>query len=147
VFVRWGKSSNGSPPKRRTVLTVPEMDWIAGVPGHWVTEVRPLPSPGRLSALFVTERSSRMSLRGLNTAFGQAREAAGLPPEADLHALRHSYVTRLVESGYPEKFVSLQVGHAYASTTAICTGVPDEYRNRLLQRVRQERHADLRDLQ
>jgi integrase len=25
VFVRWGKSSNGSPPKRRTVLTVPEM--------------------------------------------------------------------------------------------------------------------------
>ena len=28
VFVRWGKSSNGSPPKRRTVLTVPEMDWV-----------------------------------------------------------------------------------------------------------------------
>ena len=28
LFVRWGKSSNGSPPKRRTVLTVPEMDWV-----------------------------------------------------------------------------------------------------------------------
>jgi site-specific recombinase XerD len=62
-----------------------------------------------------------MSLRGLNTAFGQARVDAGLPPEADLHALRHSYVTHLVEFDYPEKFVSLQVGHAYASTTAIYT--------------------------
>lgn len=147
VFVRFGKASNGSPPKRRTVLTVPEMDWIVDVLDHWVTEVRPLLSPGRLPALFVTERSGRMSLRGLNTAFGQARADAGLPPEADLHALRHSYVTHLVEFDYPEKFVSLQVGHAYASTTAIYTGVSDEYRNRLLQRVLQERHADLWDEQ
>ena len=29
----------------------------------------------------------------------------------------------------------MQVGHAYASTTAIYTGVSDEYRNRLLQTV------------
>jgi hypothetical protein len=28
LFVRWGKSSAGSPPKRRTVLLVPEMDWV-----------------------------------------------------------------------------------------------------------------------
>ena len=36
VFVRWGKSSNGSPPKRRTVLTVPEMDWVVPVLEHWI---------------------------------------------------------------------------------------------------------------
>ena len=147
VFVRFGKASNGSPPKRRTVLTVPEMDWVTGVLDHWVTEVRPMLSPGSLPALFVTERSGRLSLRGLNTAFTQARDAAGLPPELDLHSLRHSYVTHLVEFDYPEKFVSLQVGHAYASTTAIYTGVSDEYRNRLLQRVLKERHGDLWDEQ
>ena len=78
VFVRFGKASTGSPPKRRTVLTVPEMDWIVDVLDHWVTEVRPLLSPGRLPALFVTERSGRMSLRGLNTAFGQARVDGGV---------------------------------------------------------------------
>ncbi|WP_442943336.1 hypothetical protein [Nocardia sp. NBC_00565] len=33
-FVWWGKSSKGSPPKRRTVLTVPEMDWIVEVLEH-----------------------------------------------------------------------------------------------------------------
>jgi integrase/recombinase XerC len=70
LYVRYGKASNGSPPKRRTVLTVPEMDWIVDVLDHWITEVRPVFSPGKLAALFVTERSSRMSLRGLTDLQG-----------------------------------------------------------------------------
>ncbi|WP_375708350.1 tyrosine-type recombinase/integrase [Actinomadura sp. K4S16] len=96
-----------------------------------------------MPALFVTERAGRMSLRGLNHAFVQARDAAGLPHELDLHSLRHSYITHLVEFDYPEKFVSLQVGHDYASTTAIYTGVSDEYRERLVQRALRKRHPDL----
>ncbi|MFE5872545.1 tyrosine-type recombinase/integrase [Streptomyces roseifaciens] len=143
LFVRYGKASKGSPPKRRTVLTVDEMDWIVDVLDYWVTEVRPALSPGRLPALFVTERASRMSLRGLNTAFEQARKDAGLPDELDLHCLRHSYVTHLIEFGYPEKFVSLQVGHDHASTTAIYTGVSDEYRTRLVLNALKGRHPDL----
>ncbi|MFI0448490.1 tyrosine-type recombinase/integrase [Actinomadura sp. 6N118] len=143
LFVRYGKASRGSPPKRRTVLTVPEMDWIVDVLDHWITEVRPLMSPGKLAALFVTERAARMSVRGLDHAFAQARDAAGLPPELDLHALRHSYITHLIEFDYPERFVSMQVGHAYASSTAIYTGVSDEYRNRLVQRSMRQRHPDL----
>jgi integrase/recombinase XerC len=147
LFVRFGKASNGSPPKRRTVLTVPEMDWIVDVLEHWINEVRPLFSPGPLAAIWVTERASRISLRGINVAFDQARDAAGLPAELDLHSLRHSYVTHLVEFDYPERFVSEQVGHAYASTTAIYTGVSDEYRTRLLRRALTERHSDLWDEQ
>lgn len=143
LLVRYGKASKGSPPKRRTTLTVPEMDWIVDVLDHWVTEARPLFSPGKVPALFVTERAGRMSPRGLNTAFTQARDAAELPPELDLHSLRHSYVTHLIEFDYPEKFVSLQVGHNYASTTAIYTGVSDEYRNRLVQRALRGRHPGL----
>lgn len=60
-----------------------------------------------------------------------------------MHALRHSYVTHLVEFGYPEKFVSLQVGHDHASTTAIYTGVSDEYRTRLVLNALKNRHPDL----
>jgi site-specific recombinase XerD len=143
LFVRYGKSSKGGPLKRRTVLTVPEMDWIVDVLDQWVTDIRPLFSPGSHPALFVTERTGRMSLRGLNTAFTTASRAAGLPPDHDLHSLRHSYVTHLVEFDYPEKFVSLQVGHEYASTTAIYTGVSDEYRNRLIQRSLKSQHPEL----
>jgi site-specific recombinase XerD len=44
-----------------------------------------------------------------------------------------TYITHLVEFGYPEKFVQDQVGHSYASTTAIYTHVSDEYRTRLIR--------------
>ncbi len=107
VFVRWGKSSNGSPPKRRTVFTVPEMDWIVDVLGHYLTEVRPRFEVGNHPALWVTERCGRLSKRGANEAFETAREAAGLPAELDLHSLRHSMITHLVEFDYPERFVQV----------------------------------------
>ena len=138
-FVRWGKASQGSPPRRRTVLTVPEMDWVVDVLEHWVSEVRPQFQPGQLAALWVSERAGRMSMRSINLAFEQAREAAGLPAELDLHSLRHSYVTHLIEFDYPERFVSEQVGHRYASTTAIYTHVSDEYRTRLIRRALENR--------
>ncbi|WUV98899.1 site-specific integrase [Streptomyces sp. NBC_01471] len=125
LYVRWGKSSKGSPPKRRTVLTVPEMDWIVPVLEQWLDEIRPAFGPGRLPALWVTERQSRLSRRSLNEAFEEARDAAGLPVELDLHCLRHSYVTHLIEFDYPERFVQDQVGHEYASTTALYTNPPE----------------------
>ena len=78
VFVRFGKASNGSPPKRRTVLTVPEMDWIVDVLGHWVTEVRPLLSP-RKTAGTVGHRTVWPACRCARSTprSEQAREAAG----------------------------------------------------------------------
>jgi site-specific recombinase XerD len=139
LFVRWGKASKGSSPKRRTVLTVPEMDWVTVVLEHWIAEARPLFRPGSLAALWVTERASRISVRGVDEAFAAARAAAGLPGELDLHCLRHSYITHLVEFDYPERFVAEQAGHRYASTTAIYTGVSDDYRNRLVRRSLQAR--------
>jgi site-specific recombinase XerD len=139
VFVRWGKASRGSPPRRRTVLTVPEMDWVTGVVEHWMSEVRPAFSPGSLAALWVTERASRLSARAIDVAFAAASQAAGLPAELDLHCLRHSYITHLVEFDYPERFVAEQAGHRFASTTAIYTGVSDDYRNRLVRRSLQAR--------
>jgi site-specific recombinase XerC len=54
---------------------------------------------------------------------------------------RHSYITHLIEFGYPERFAQDQAGHSYASTTAIYTGVSDEFRNRLLAKALREKHA------
>ncbi|MFE6404449.1 tyrosine-type recombinase/integrase [Streptomyces alboflavus] len=143
VFVRYGKSSKGAPPKRRMVLTVPEFDWIIDPLDHYLEEVRPAFSPGKHPAFWVTERRGRLSLRRLDEAFETAREMAGLPEEVELHGLRHSYVTHLLEFGYPERFVQDQFGHEYASTTAIYAGVSDEYRNRLVLRSFKARHAHL----
>lgn len=136
LFVRWGKSSRGGPPKRRTVLLVPEMDWVAPLVDQWLDELRPLfPLESNPNAMWVTERGTRMALRSVNEAFTAARDAAGLPRELDLHSLRHSYVTHLTEFDYPTRFIQDQVGHVFASTTALYTGVSDEYRLRLLSRA------------
>src|SRR5260370_16114417 len=69
VFVRYGKSSNGSPPRRRTVFTVPEMDWLPGVLDQDVTEVPPRFGAGDHPALWGTERSGRVSRRSASDAF------------------------------------------------------------------------------
>lgn len=135
VQVRYGKASRGSPPKRRTVLTVPELDWVVDLLREWVDEIRPLLAPGRHPALWITERRGRVSVRHLNEAFAAARDEAELPAELDLHSLRHSYVTHLLEFGYPPLMVQQQVGHAYQSTTALYTSVSDEFRNRLLEQA------------
>ena len=133
LSVRHGKASRGGPSKRRTVLTVPDMGWIAETLGHYLEEVRPaLSSSGSSPALWVTERGTRLSRRAANEAFCAARDAAGIDSSLDLHSLRHSYVTHLVEFDYPERFIQEQVGHSFSSTTAIYVGVSNEYRNRLL---------------
>ena len=46
---------------------------------------------------------------------------------------RHTYVTHLIEFGYPERFVTEQVGHSYASTTAIYTSVSNDFKTKTLQ--------------
>lgn len=142
AMVRFGKSQKGSPPKRRTVLTVPEMDWCVDVLDQWVTEIRPQFSPGRHPALWVTERCGRLSPRSINEAFVAARKDAGLDEDLDLHCLRHSYITHLTEFGYPARFVQEQVGHSHASTTAIYMGVSNEYRNKLLEASLKNRLGD-----
>ncbi|WP_327320492.1 tyrosine-type recombinase/integrase [Streptomyces sp. NBC_01235] len=146
MTVRYGKSSKGTPPKRRTVLLVPEMDWVVDVLDEWVHEIRPRLSPDRHPALWVTERVGRMSPRSINEAFVTARQDAGLDEDLDLHCLRHSYITHLTEFGYPARFVQEQVGHSHASTTAIYMGVSDEYRNQLLEASLKRRLGDDWDL-
>ena len=107
-------------------------DWAVDALRQYVEQVRDGFEPGRHPAVWVTERRGRVSLRHVNARFARCRDGAGLPDELDLHCLRHSYITHLIEAGYPERFVTDQVGHAYAATTAIYTGVSDDYKNRVL---------------
>jgi site-specific recombinase XerC len=78
----------------------------------------------------------------LNDALGQRNGAEQMrvrrvvtPPMLDVHSLRHSYVTHLVEAGFPERFVTEQVGHSWGSTTAIYCSLSDDYKNRVLAKA------------
>ncbi|MEU2042692.1 tyrosine-type recombinase/integrase [Nocardia niwae] len=133
LHVRYGKATRGSTPQRRTVMTVPEFDWVLAGMRQWVERARPILKPGDHPALWVTERLTRVHGSYLEKRFSMVRAGAGLPKELTLHCLRHSYVTHLVEFGYPERFVQEQVGHRYASTTAIYASVSNDFKKQTLR--------------
>lgn len=83
----------------------------------------------------MTERGGRLLAADLNARFDAYRAALGLPSELGLHCLRHAYVTHLVEDGVDPAFVQRQVGHAWASTTAIYTGVSGDFMNTMLRKA------------
>jgi integrase/recombinase XerC len=130
--VRFGKAMRGSPPRRRAVASV--MPWAVEVLAQYVEEVRPLHGePAAGPALWLTERGQRISPRRIDDRFAVWRAAAGLPAELSLHCLRHSYVSHLVEDGADPLFVQHQVGHSWASTTAVYTSVGADHTNRMLR--------------
>ena len=129
-YVRHGKASKGSPPKRRSVLTV--LPWTVEVLTEWVEEVLPaFGCPGL--ALWPTERADRLTLSPINHRFAAYRDALGLPAGLDFHSPRRSYVTHLIEDGWDALFVQNQVGHTHASTTSIYTCVSSDFRTRTLR--------------
>lgn len=141
--VRFGKSMAGSPPKRRGVLTV--MPWSVEVIDQWVTEVWPHARHVGSAALWPSESSPRVSEKRFNTAFARIRDHAGLPVELTPHALRHTYVTHLIEDGFDALFVQQQVGHEHASTTSIYTSVSSDYKTRVLRDALDRVVADARN--
>ena len=83
----------------------------------------------------IRARGGRISPRHLDDRFAAYRAAAGLPKELSVHCLRHSYVSHLIEDGVDPLFVQQQVGHSYASTTAVYTTVGADHKNRMLRRA------------
>jgi hypothetical protein len=59
----------GGIPKRRTVLAVPEFDWIIDGMRQWVEEGRWLADPKNHPALWVTERRSRVDIKRIDRRF------------------------------------------------------------------------------
>lgn len=133
VYVRHGKAQRGSPPKRRSVLTV--WPWTTEVLEQWFTEVRPLFGVEDHPAAWPSERRARVGLEVINHRLASYRDALGLGPGLDFHSLRRSYVTHLIEDGWDPRFVQEQVGHNHASTTSIYTCVSSDFRTRTLRRV------------
>jgi integrase/recombinase XerD len=131
VQVRYGKAKKGSPPKRRSVLTV--FDWTPEVIADWLAH-RQLYLDDRID-LFPSEKGSLVAENTLLRRFRRYCDDLGLSAGLDLHSLRRSYATHLIEDGWDAKFVQDQLGHEHASTTSLYTCVSSDYRVRTLRRV------------
>ncbi len=127
--VRYGKSRRASPPKPRSVLTV--FDWTSGILEDWLANGR-----GTLTTpdLFPSERGGLIVESTLLRRLRRYLDELGMPSVGlDLHSLRRSYATHLLEAGWDPRFVQYQMGHEYASTTGIYQFVSDDFRNTTLR--------------
>jgi len=131
--VRWGKSTKGSPPKRRTVHSV--MPWAVEAMADYLANARPMYGFPEHPALWLTERGGRIHPRHIEARFAEYRDALSLPKALVPHCLRHSHVTHQIEDGIDPIFVQGQVGHRYQSTTAIYTGVSGDFMNTMMRRA------------
>lgn len=133
VHVRYGKRTRGSPPRRRTVISV--MPWAVEALEDYLVNIRPRFGFSDHPAVWVTERGSRLKVREIEDRFATYRDALGLPTELTPHCLRHSHVTHQIEDGVDPKFVQDQVGHLHASTLAIYTGVSGDFMNTMMRKA------------
>ena len=85
--------------------------------------------------LFPSERGALVAENTLLRRFRRYCNDLELSAGLDLHSLRRSYATHLIEDGWDAKFVQDQMGHDHASTTSLYTCVSSDYRVRTLRRV------------
>jgi integrase/recombinase XerD len=131
VHVRYGKAKKGSPHKRRSVLTI--FDWTPEVIADWLTHGQVFLDNGL--DLFPSERGGLVSEGAVLHRLRRYCDDLGLPQGLDLHSLRRSYATHLIEGGWDPMFVQHQMGHDHASTTSLYTCASSDFRVRTLRRV------------
>ena len=127
---------------RLEVTAIDGVNLMVRVTGKGNKERRvPLPTPvhQELRQLWQTHRNRRWmcpNRRGcepvdagtLRITFRKAADAAGIKRAVTPHSLRHSYATRLLESGVDTRIVQLLLGHANIATTAVYTHLTEPTR-------------------
>ena len=90
-------------------------DWL----WYWVFPA------SRLSVDPYTKKTGRYHIypSTLQKSFKQAVSDSGVPKNASIHTLRHSFATNLIENGYDIRTIQELLGHSDLSTTMIYTHV------------------------
>ncbi len=88
---------------------------------HAWLAVRPQLAGAGETALFVSQRGTRLSARSVEARLRQRAIEQGMPRHVHPHMLRHSFASHLLESSGDLRAVQDLLGHADISTTQIYT--------------------------
>ena len=79
------------------------------------------------TALFVSQRGTRLSANQLRLRLQTMAQQAGLPTRVHPHMLRHSYASHLLQSSGDLRAVQELLGHASISTTQVYTKLDHQH--------------------
>jgi len=111
-------------PKTKTSQrTIPLPDEVvAALKAHRVRQAKEKlelgPAYEDSGLVFANELGKPIEPRNLDRTFYRVRKKAGLPADVNLHALRHTYATRLLERGVSLKTIQKLLGHSKYDVTA-----------------------------
>jgi integrase/recombinase XerD len=95
---------------------------------YWSTHRHPVwlfPAPTR-AGVPPTTATQPMNESGVQRAFKAALHESGVPKDASVHTLRHSYATHLLEAGVNLRLIQAYLGHSSPKTTALYTHLTRE---------------------
>ena len=96
----------------------------------WLAE-RPTLARVDESALFVSQRGTRLSPNQLRLRLQAMAQQAGLPTRVHPHMLRHSYASHLLQSSGDLRAVQELLGHASISTTQVYTKLDHQHLSKI----------------
>jgi len=102
----------GSDSKSGQTRTIPIAGEAVQVLRDWFTQV------GSQSTFVFANPDTNGRMRSIITAWRALRDAAGVDQTIGIHTLRHTYATRMLQSGADLRTVSMLCGHADLATTA-----------------------------
>lgn len=114
--------------KGRKDRVVPVVGRAAEALDLYLSDARPeLVKDPHESALFITNRGTRLAVKRIQDLVRSSAKAAGLDLRVTPYTLRHGCATHLLQGGADVRQVQQLLGHAHVTTTAIYTkvAVPD----------------------
>lgn len=128
------------PKTEESVRSIPlPADVLEAIKKHRVREIQKNLAMGKQlkekDLVFCTYKGTPIAPRNFQRKFSKVKEKAKIPDDVNLHALRHTYATRLLEQGADLPSVQELLGHADISTTRIYTHVSQEHKRKAVDRL------------
>ena len=96
----------------------------------WLAQ-RPSMARGGETALFVSQRGTRLSVNQLRLRLQAMAQQSGLPTRVHPHMLRHSYASHLLQSSGDLRAVQELLGHVSIGTTQVYTKLDHQHLSKI----------------